>query len=183
LPGKTGAELIKELRRRDNQMPAIVMSAFTDDDTIAIARKAGAREVLAKPVDLGLLFALMKELGTSEGLILLLEDDQGLAENVAEALAAHGYQVQVERSVKDAIGSHRLPEAAILDLRLPDGSGIEVADRLTARNPGVRILFVTGHADELARGLPPRLMELDRMEKPFDVARLLTWVGQALGRK
>ena len=65
LPGKTGAELIGELRRQGNRMPAIVMSAFTDDDTIAIARNAGAIEVLAKPVDLGRLFSLVSGLPSS----------------------------------------------------------------------------------------------------------------------
>jgi CheY-like chemotaxis protein len=59
LPGLTGAELIRELRRRGRQMPAVVMSAYSDDDTIAAARAAGAIEVLGKPVALDQLLGLM----------------------------------------------------------------------------------------------------------------------------
>jgi DNA-binding NtrC family response regulator len=50
LPGLTGAELIVEVRRRGLGIPAVVMSAYTDDETIVRAHRAGATHVLAKPV-------------------------------------------------------------------------------------------------------------------------------------
>ncbi len=50
LPGLSGADLIQELRRRGVGIPAVVMSAHTDDETILASRRAGANEVLAKPV-------------------------------------------------------------------------------------------------------------------------------------
>jgi CheY-like chemotaxis protein len=50
LPGLTGAQLIREMRLRGSQIPAVVMSAYSDEETIAVARAAGAREVLTKPV-------------------------------------------------------------------------------------------------------------------------------------
>jgi CheY-like chemotaxis protein len=50
LPGRNGAQLIREMRRRGRQIPAVVMSAYSDEETIAAARAAGAQEVLTKPV-------------------------------------------------------------------------------------------------------------------------------------
>ena len=50
LPGMTGAELVRQIRARRGGVRAIVMSAYTDDQTIAAARNAGA-DFLAKPVD------------------------------------------------------------------------------------------------------------------------------------
>lgn len=50
LPGMTGAELVKQVRERRGGLPALVMSAFTDDKTLADARDAGA-QFLPKPVD------------------------------------------------------------------------------------------------------------------------------------
>jgi DNA-binding response OmpR family regulator len=182
LPGKTGAELISELRRRGNLMPAIVMSAFTDDDTIAIARNAGAMDVLAKPIDLGLLFALMRALRDNQGLVLLVEDDASLAENMADALTSRGYRVNLERLAARAGQSSPSPQAAILDFNLPDGNGVEVANRLLSRDPGVRILFITGYAAALEDLLPGRLAEFARMEKPVDLAQMLAWVEHALGK-
>ena len=63
LPGRSGAQLIAELRRNGNGIPAVVMSAFTDDETIQISRAAGALAVLAKPVDLETLFSAVEAMG------------------------------------------------------------------------------------------------------------------------
>jgi DNA-binding response OmpR family regulator len=180
LPGRSGAELIKELRRRGNRVPAIVMSAFTDDDTIATARTAGASDVLPKPVELARLFSFVSDLSVNEGWVLVVEDDSSLAENLAEAIAAKGHRVEVRDGLGGTEGLATAPAAAIVDFRLRDGTGIEIADRLTARNPGTRILFVTGFVEALERGLPARLRAVERLEKPVELGRLLDWVGAAL---
>ena len=68
LPGRSGADLIAELRQRQVQIPAVLISAYTDDDTIAAALEAGAREVLPKPVDIGHLMPLVERLLLQPGL-------------------------------------------------------------------------------------------------------------------
>lgn len=62
LPGLNGAELIRELRRRGRNIPAVVMSAYSDDDTIEDSLAAGAREVLGKPVAISKLMDLVADL-------------------------------------------------------------------------------------------------------------------------
>jgi DNA-binding NtrC family response regulator len=52
LPGASGAQLIEELRRRGHRMPALMMSAYTDEGTIDQSRAAGACLFLPKPVPL-----------------------------------------------------------------------------------------------------------------------------------
>jgi CheY-like chemotaxis protein len=51
LPGRTGAELIRGLRLQGWKTPAAVMSAYTDEGTIATARSAGIAEFIPKPID------------------------------------------------------------------------------------------------------------------------------------
>jgi DNA-binding response OmpR family regulator len=58
LPGMTGAELVQQIRRQRQAVRAIVISAFTDDLTVAAAKEAGA-DFLAKPVDLGALSRIL----------------------------------------------------------------------------------------------------------------------------
>jgi DNA-binding response OmpR family regulator len=58
LPGMSGAELVRRLREKKSGLRAIVMSAYTDDATVAAARSAGAA-FLAKPLDLGALSRLL----------------------------------------------------------------------------------------------------------------------------
>jgi len=58
LPGINGAELVRQVRQRRQEVRAIVISAYTDDRTIAAARDVGA-EFLSKPVDFGALTRLL----------------------------------------------------------------------------------------------------------------------------
>jgi CheY-like chemotaxis protein len=65
LPGLNGAELISAVHQRGNSLPCLVMSAFTDQDTVERARTAGAGVVLPKPVNIqALLVALHQILET-----------------------------------------------------------------------------------------------------------------------
>lgn len=181
LPGLTGAALIETLRARGWNLPAVVMSAFTDDETIATSRSAGAYDVLAKPIEVQRLLSLVERMGGDDRLVLLAEDNGELAENLAEILRSRGHLVQVTSRASEAVARTPPPGVAILDYHLPDGSGIEVAERLTARNPGVRVLFISGHTDELRRQLHGRLADAPSLEKPIDIARLLEWVNAAVG--
>jgi DNA-binding response OmpR family regulator len=52
LPGMSGAELVRQVRERRQDVRAVVISAYTDDRTVAAARAAGAH-FLPKPVDFG----------------------------------------------------------------------------------------------------------------------------------
>jgi DNA-binding NtrC family response regulator len=181
LPGRNGAELIAELRRRGDGIPAVVMSAFTDDATIELASRAGAMEVMPKPVDLPRLLQLVKGLGDDESIVLVVEDNPALAENLAEALTTAGLQARITGSVAAALAARPRPSAAIVDFKLPDGTGVEVAETLKARDPGIKLLFVSGHAHELERSLSGSLAQEARLEKPFQLVRLLEWVTKAVG--
>jgi DNA-binding NtrC family response regulator len=181
LPGRNGAELIAEVRRRGERIPAVVISAFTDDATIDLASRAGAMEVMAKPVDLPRLLGLVKGLGDDESVVLVVEDNHALAENLAEALATAGLQARITGSVAAALAARPRPRAAIVDFRLPDGTGVELAEALKARDPGIKLLFVSGHAHELERSLTGSLAAEARLEKPLQLERLLEWVTKAVG--
>jgi DNA-binding response OmpR family regulator len=58
LPGMSGADLVRRIRETRHALRAVVMSAYTDDTTMAAARNAGA-DFLPKPVDLGALSRLL----------------------------------------------------------------------------------------------------------------------------
>ena len=181
LPGRNGAELIIEMRRRGLGIPALVMSAFTDDATIEHAQSAGAVEFMAKPIDLKHLFQVMTALDSDESVVLVVEDNRALASNLAEALEDQGFRPVVTGTVAEALAARPRPRAAIVDFRLPDGTGVDVAERLRAQNPGIQLLFVSGHVEELERNLPGTLSLVQRLEKPLSLERLLEWANRAVG--
>jgi DNA-binding response OmpR family regulator len=60
LPGMSGAELVQRVRKQRQNVRAVVISAYTDDVTIAAAKEAGAA-FLPKPVDFSMLSRLLAD--------------------------------------------------------------------------------------------------------------------------
>ena len=156
LPGQSGAQLIEELRRRGERMPVLMMSAYTDEATIDRSRAAGAWFFLPKPVPLVTLVETFESLAQQPATTLLVDDEEHLAQNLAEALTAAGHEVVVTHTAADALAQSRRLHTAVLDYRLPDGTGLEVARQLRARGtpaycsmdagPHVKVLTRAGDA-------------------------------------
>lgn len=118
--------------------------------------------------------------------ILVIEDDQDVADLLNAYFRIQGYEVLTAHCGEDgckACQTH-LPNLVILDIRLPDIDGFEVARRLrtTRRTKNVPIIFLTekrGRGDRL-HGL--ELGADDYITKPFDVHELRLRVRNALSR-
>lgn len=183
LPGLTGVELIRRLRDKGASLPIVVVSAFIDSGTAETAERAGALDVLSKPVDLNRLFRLVQTFVERSDRVLIVDDNEALAENVAEALKAEGLLPDVRSDGCSALSDRSLPRIALVDLRLPDLDGVEVARRLYSRDPSIKILFITAHGDdfqqELASGkgnLPFVDQSRPYVSKPFDLGELVAKV-------
>lgn len=81
--------------------------------------------------------------------VLLCDDHQLFLEVMRPALEAHGYTVDVSSSVDEAVERFRSRHAdvAVLDVCLPQSSGIEVARRLLALDPAAKVVVLTGLTD------------------------------------
>ena len=108
--------------------------------------------------------------------ILIVEDDLDVADMLYAYFNVQGYDVQIANWGEDAVDicHANLPRLVILDIRLPDIDGFEVARRLrhNRRTANVPIIFLTekrGRSDRL-QGL--ELGADDYITKPFDVQEL-----------
>ncbi len=188
LPGRAGVDLIREMRRSGVRTPVVVLSGYVDPQTELLAEEAGALEVLAKPLRVERLRELLETFARTRLQVLVVEDSPELADNVATALRDLGIDALVAHSAEEALAQHGLPRVAVLDICLPDASGLEVAKRLAARDPGVRVLFFTGFAEGHAaevRALAASVPGLDQsapcLEKPCDLGELTHRVQVAAG--
>jgi len=147
MPVMGGAELVHRVRRLDPGLPAIVITAYTNDDDLLAARQEGLLAVLAKPVPVVRLLELVNK-ARRDGLVALVEDDVGLSDNLTEALRDHGFAAITAASVVETerIGDLR-PFAALVDLRMPGGPDGAAMSHLSHKFPGLPMLVITGHSD------------------------------------
>jgi CheY-like chemotaxis protein len=123
-----------------------------------------------------------REAGRGSETIMVVEDDDGVRELVRLMLEANGYQVL---SVHDADEAERICTSRAIDLLLtdvvmPHVSGSQLAARLSAVAPAMRILFMSGYSDEAV----VRHGELSEaaafLEKPFTERALASKVREVL---
>ncbi len=102
--------------------------------------------------------------------LLLVDDDAPLRERLARALAQRGFSVAVADSVragKDAASSGR-PAYAVVDLRLGDGSGLDVVEALRQARTDVRVVMLTGYGNLATAVAAVKAGAVDYLPKPAD---------------
>ncbi len=116
--------------------------------------------------------------------ILMIEDDKGLGDMVAEYLSSSGFQVEVKPSGSEGLSSlEREPFAAlILDVMLPDIDGFEVCRRVRA-DSDIPILMLTARGEDTDRIVGLELGADDYLPKPFNPRELLARLKAILRRR
>ena len=121
----------------------------------------------------------------AKGRILIVDDDQGTCETLNDILSEHGYEVRAERRARAGLDhlATAAVDAVILDIRLPDMSGLDMLEALKSAYPTIEVIFITGHAS-----LPTAVAALDRsafayLSKPVEVGHLLSVLGRAIERR
>jgi DNA-binding response OmpR family regulator len=106
--------------------------------------------------------------------ILLVEDHQDSADTLSQLLTYHDYVVSVARNVEEAlaIADQGLFELLISDIRLPDGSGLELMRRLRSNRP-IRGIAISGFGTEEDRRRSLEAGYETHLTKPVDFNRLL----------
>jgi DNA-binding response OmpR family regulator len=105
--------------------------------------------------------------------ILVVDDEPTLRETVAEALEADGYRVVQAADGREALSRFRAdrPDLVLLDLMLPELSGIEVC-RIIRAESGVPIVMLTAKDAELDKVVGLELGADDYVTKPFSLREL-----------
>ena len=117
--------------------------------------------------------------------LLLLEDDLSLIDGLTYSLNKAGYQVDVARTVGEALERLRKPDCfalLLLDVTLPDGTGFSVCEQVRERGSTVPIIFLTASDEEVnvIRGLDSG--GDDYITKPFKLGELLSRIRALLRR-
>ena len=115
--------------------------------------------------------------------VLLVDDDRLVLATLSSGLEEAGYAVQACASAEEArrvLGLER-PDIAVLDVRMPGQSGLELAKQLQ-EHPGLPFIFLTAYGDEdivreaIAHGA------LGYLVKPVDIHQLIPAIEAAVAR-
>jgi two-component system response regulator RegA len=106
----------------------------------------------------------------SERTLLIVDDDEPLCQRLARAMERRGFIVQTADSVANGV---RLAEAqppafAVVDLRLADGSGLEVVKTIRISRPAARIVMLTGYGNIATAVAAVKAGAVDYLPKPVD---------------
>jgi two-component system cell cycle sensor histidine kinase/response regulator CckA len=121
---------------------------------------------------------------TGEGTILLVEDEEGLRKLNARGLASRGYTVLEAGNGIEAIDVLEKTESkvdlVVSDVVMPEMDGPTLLRELRGRNPGLKIIFVSGYAEEAFQKHLPADGQFAFLAKPFTLKQLVNAVKETL---
>jgi len=117
-------------------------------------------------------------------LISVIDDDRATRLAVKGLLRSAGLAAEVYASAEEFLNSGRVSATAclVLDVRLPNMSGLELQRRLAAAGISVPVIFITSHDDEQARGVALEAGAVAFLSKPARGRVLLERVRSVVNR-
>ena len=112
--------------------------------------------------------------------VLLIEDDRVSREALAGILRVKKFQVEAAATLGEALERLEagLPDAVLLDLMLPDGSGLDVLKRIKAGDGDVPVAVISGSAEQMIdQAIALGADEVFR--KPLSATKVLAWLARA----
>jgi PAS domain S-box-containing protein len=123
-------------------------------------------------------------LPTGSETVLLVEDEDAVRRLSRRVLEAAGYTVVEARDGDEGLRiakEYALPiEILVTDLIMPRMSGRQLAELIAASRPGIRVLLMSGYAEEEVSGRGPRESGVAFLQKPFNPTELVRRVREVL---
>jgi DNA-binding NtrC family response regulator len=113
--------------------------------------------------------------------LLLVDDDEVLRQALQRRFHRHGWSVTCAATAAEALAkaAQTRHDVALLDLHLPDGSGIELLDRLKERQPELEAIMLTGHGSIETAIQAMKKGAYDYLTKPFHLPELDVHIEKA----
>lgn len=111
----------------------------------------------------------------SDPSLLVVDDDDLFRERLGRALEKRGFDVRTASGPTEALRLARQesPELAVVDLRMPDGSGLELLRELLAIDPTTRVVMLTGYGSIATAVEAVRMGAANYLAKPADAEDVL----------
>ena len=117
--------------------------------------------------------------------IALVDDDRNILTSVSMTLEAEGFEVETFNDGQSALDAfnHRLPDMAVLDIKMPRMDGMDLLQRLRQKTSTLPVIFLTSKDDEIDEVLGLRMGADDYVKKPFSQRLLVERIRALLRRQ
>ncbi|HRK61994.1 MAG TPA: response regulator [Candidatus Omnitrophota bacterium] len=114
--------------------------------------------------------------------ILIVDDEVGIVDEIRDFLTEEGYEVKTADTVKAGISlvTEFKPDVLIVDMKLPDASGIDVLRVCRNELPNTKTLVVTGYVDQKVMDEAENMGRDMFLQKPFDLVTLIEEIQKFL---
>jgi two-component system, NtrC family, response regulator HydG len=115
--------------------------------------------------------------------VLVVDDDVAVCRILHRMLSDEQYQVQISHSVADAVAAieQKFFDVYVLDYKLPDGTGLDVAERIRSKGSQAPVILISGYDPGTVALRAEQLRIFDIIEKPFSRATICEAVKRAIG--
>ena len=186
MPEMNGVEASRKIKESQPEASIILMTAYSDEDLIQIARKEGVRRIIQKPIRIDKLIELINEAAGNQP-ILVIDDDADICDTLTRVLKQQGHEVITAGSGEEAvtIAQEKDLQMAFIDVKLPNIDGLETLLRLKEINPDILTVMMTGFRNEVKDALDKaqEASAITCLYKPFDPAEAADIASKITKRK
>jgi two-component system response regulator RegA len=121
----------------------------------------------------------------ADGTLLIVEDDAPFLKRLARAMETRGFKVETAETVAEGIAKAkaRPPKYAVVDLRLADGSGLDVIEAIRSKRDDSRMIVLTGYGNIATAVTAVKLGAVDYLAKPADADEVYAALTRKAGDK
>ena len=114
--------------------------------------------------------------------LLIVDDEAGIVEEIKDYFTEEGFEVHIADTGKEGIEqlADIKPDLLLLDMRLPDMSGVEVLKVVKRSSPRTKVIVNTGYVDQAVIDEAAKLGRDSFIQKPFNLEQLRYEVDRLL---
>jgi len=117
--------------------------------------------------------------------LLIVDDDAPFVQRLGRAMEKRGFAVETAETVREANGKVEAaaPAYAVIDMRLDDGNGLTVVEKIRKTRPDARTVVLTGYGNIATAVTAVKLGAIDYLSKPADADEIYAALTQSPDEK
>ena len=125
---------------------------------------------------------LAPEVRVPKSRLLIVDDDQGMRENLAELFGSLGYDVRTAANTPEALAvlDEQDVDLLLTDYKMPGPTGVELIEAARKRRPGLQAVLMTAFGDSFTEIESVRRGAVGYLNKPFEADEVVAFVERIL---